>query len=58
MGKVIHFFFTEPGPGGVFVLAVLAALCFAYALLLRWIAAGARVEAPTRRERWMGSEDR
>lgn len=37
IGGVVHAFFNNAGPGGVFALLVVGTACVTYYLLTRWI---------------------
>ena len=49
IGGWINAFFTEPGPGGFFVLLVIGLAGTIYALLIRWILRGGEGEQPPAR---------
>ena len=42
IGGVVHAFFDNAGPGGVFVLLVIGGACVLYYFLTRWIVAGGK----------------
>jgi len=47
IGGVVHAFFDNAGPGGVFVLLVVGGACTLYYFLTRWIVAGGKQNEPT-----------
>lgn len=42
IGGVVHAFFNNAGPGGVFALLIVGGACTTYYLLTRWIVAGGK----------------
>ncbi len=47
IGGVVHAFFDNAGPGGVFVLLVIVVACITYFLLTRWIVAPGKEQETT-----------
>jgi len=51
IGAVVHAFFNNAGPGGVFALLVVGTACIIYYFLTRWIvSAGKESKADTPEE--------
>jgi hypothetical protein len=46
IGGVVHAFFDNAGPGGVFALLVVGAACVIYYFLTRWIVTAGKQEVP------------
>jgi hypothetical protein len=40
VGSLVHYFFTEAGPGGIFAMSILALAMIIYYMLTRWILRG------------------
>lgn len=45
IGGLVHAYFDNAGPGGVFVLLVVGVACTTYYLLARWFIAGGKQES-------------
>ena len=46
IGAVVHAFFDNAGPGGVFALLVVGTACAIYYFLTRWIVTAGKHEEP------------
>ena len=57
IGAVVHAFFDNAGPGGVFALLVVGTACAIYYFLTRWIVAPGRQEKPAAPEEKLESLD-
>lgn len=40
LAGLVHYFFTESGPGGIFAMSILALALIIYFMLTRWILRG------------------
>ncbi len=45
IGGLVHAYFDNAGPGGVFVLLIVGVACTTYYLLARWFVAGGKTES-------------
>jgi len=50
IGGVVHAFFNNAGPGGVFALLVVGTACITYYLLTRWIVSAGKDNEPNIQE--------
>ncbi len=51
IGGLVHTFFNNAGPGGIFALIIVGGACSLYYFLVRWIVtAGKGAEAPSPEE--------
>jgi hypothetical protein len=51
IGGVVHAFFNNAGPGGVFALVIVGGACTLYSFLVRWVvSAGKGTEAASPKE--------
>ena len=57
IGGVVHAFFDNAGPGGVFVLLVVGGACTLYYFLTRWIVTGGKQDEPATPEEQPESMD-
>ena len=57
IGAVVHAFFDNAGPGGVFALLVVGAACAIYYFLTRWIVSAETQEEPANPEEQPESMD-
>ena len=57
IGGVVHAFFNNAGPGGVFALLVVGAACITYYFLTRWIVSAGKRETPASPEEGSASLD-
>ena len=46
IGALVHAFFNNAGPGGVFVLLVVGTACAIYYFLTRWIVMAGKQDEP------------
>jgi hypothetical protein len=46
IGAVVHAFFNNAGPGGVFALLVVGTACVIYYFLTRWIVSAGKENEP------------
>jgi hypothetical protein len=46
IGGLVHAFFDNAGPGGVFALLVVGAACITYYFLTRWIVTAGKQDEP------------
>jgi len=46
IGGVIHAFFNNAGPGGVFALIIVAGACTLYYFLVRWVVKAGKGNEP------------
>jgi len=42
LGALVHFFFTDDGPGGIFAMSILILALLIYYALTRWILRGGK----------------
>ena len=57
IGALVHAFFDNAGPGGVFALLVVGAACTIYYFLTRWIVTAGVQEEPAAPEEQSESKD-
>jgi hypothetical protein len=47
IGGVVHAFFNNAGPGGVFALIIVGGACTLYYFMVRWVVRTGKREEPT-----------
>ena len=57
IGGVVHVFFNNAGPGGVFALVIVGGACTLYFFLVRWVVAPGKKNEPASPEEQTVSMD-
>jgi hypothetical protein len=57
IGGVVHAFFDNAGPGGVFALFIVGGACILYFFLVRWVVETGKKDEPASPEEQSASVD-